>query len=110
MPPETRSQSEVLAQHHEPFAVLMQLRRYMLSNNLKFPSHKAGFSDRLERLREFRNMPVIIIMLILTTKGVDSIRKDGPMEPREPREPREQQSMDFSAVEPRTSIIAGDRG
>ena len=82
------------AKNYPRYAILRQLRNYAVERNLKFNSHKSGYSDRPGKLREFRNTPIIIKLLILTIKGVDPIRKD------EPREPREQQNVDLSVLEP----------
>jgi hypothetical protein len=67
-----------LAKEHPSYAVLRQLRNYVVKLNLVFNSHKSGYSNRPGKLREFRNTPIIIKLVILTIKGVDPIRKDKP--------------------------------
>ncbi len=96
------------ATQYPSYAVLRQLRNYAVERNLKFNSHKSGYSDRRGKLREFRNT-LAIKLLILTVTGVGPIRKDEPREPRELRESREQQNVNLSVLEPGTSIIARDR-
>lgn len=86
-----------MATEYPSYGVLKQLRNYVVERNLKFKSHRLGYSDRPGKPREFRNTPIITKLLILTIKGVDPIRKD---------EPREQQKVDLSLIEPKTVTIA----
>lgn len=86
-----------MATEYSSYGVLKQLRNYVVERNLKFKSHRLGYSDRPGKPREFRNTPIIIKLLILTIKGVDPIRKD---------EPREQQKVDLSVIEPKSVMIA----
>lgn len=79
--------------------VLLLLRKYAKKHNLEFVSH-SDKSGRRGTLGEFRNVPIIIQVFILTIKVVDSIRKDEPKE-----QFREQQRADCSGPERRTSIF-----
>lgn len=50
---------------YSSYRVLSQLRNYVVKRNLKFKSHRLGYTDRPGKSREFRNTPIIIKLLIL---------------------------------------------